>query len=73
MTTVVNNPAPTSDEGSGMGMIVGIIVLVAVLLFIFFYGMPYFRDTAQQNNAPQPDSAIIEIPDQVDVNINKAP
>lgn len=73
MTTVVNNPAPSSNEGSGMGMIIGIIVLVVVLFFVFFYGMPYFRGTASQNNAPQPDSAIIEVPDQIDVNVNKAP
>lgn len=73
MTTVVNNPAPSSNESSGMGMIIGALVIVAILVLIFFYGMPFFRGTASQNSAPQNDSATIEIPEQVDVNVNSAP
>ncbi len=66
MTTVVNTPGQASNDSSGMGMIIGVIVLIAVLFLIFFYGMPFFRGTtSQQNNSP-----TLEVPEQVDVNVN---
>ena len=39
MTTVINNP--TSGESTGAGMIVGVVLVIAVLLGLFyFYGLP---------------------------------
>lgn len=67
MTTVVNTPGSTSSDSSGMGMIIGVIVLLAIVFLIFFYGMPLLRGTStQQNNAPS-----VQVPDQVDVNVTK--
>jgi hypothetical protein len=71
MTTVVNTPGPTSNDGGGSGMIIGVIVLLVVLFLIFFYGMPLLRGNGTQNNTPAP--ATINVPDQVDVNINDTP
>jgi hypothetical protein len=70
MTTVVNTPGgSTSSDSSGMGMIIGVIVLLAIVFLIFFYGMPFLRGTAtQQNSAPAP--ASVNLPDQVDVNVD---
>ncbi len=68
MTTVVNNPTPSSSDSSGMGMMIGIIVLLAIVFLIFFYGMPFLRGSAtQQESAP----ATINVPDQVEVNVTK--
>lgn len=39
MTTVINNP--TSGESTGAGMMVGVVLVIAVLLGLFyFYGLP---------------------------------
>lgn len=67
MTTVVNTPAPASNDNSGMGMIIGVIVLLAVVFLIFFYGMPYMRGTQQQEQS----APTIQVPDKVDINITK--
>ena len=65
MTTIVNTPAPTSDSGGGMGMIVGLIVLAAVVFIFFVYGLPAIRQ--MQVGTPQ-----INIPSKIDVNINQS-
>ena len=71
MTTVINTPQGSgSNDNSGMGIIIGVIILVVVLFLFFFYGMPYFRGNTQQNSAPAP---AVQIPDKIDVNINKTP
>ncbi len=44
MTTVINNPGGGADEGSGAGLIIGVL-LVIVLGFLFIrYGIPAIRD-----------------------------
>jgi hypothetical protein len=66
MTTVINNPpSGESKSGMGMGFLVGIILLVVAGFLFFMYGLPALRQTTE-NSAPQ-----INVPDQIDVNINK--
>lgn len=59
MATIVNNPG-NGDSGSGMGMIVAVIVLLAVVLLFFVYGLPAIR----QAGSPQ-----INVPSEIDVNV----
>ena len=65
MTTVVNNPAPVSDNG-GSGFLVGIFVLIILGLVFFYFGLPVIKKMGRPS-APQ-----INIPSQIDVNINPA-
>lgn len=63
MATTINSPAQTRDDGSGVGFLLG-VVLLAIALFVFFvYGLPYMRQTT---NAPQ-----INIPGRFDINLNQ--
>lgn len=63
MATVINTPGQTTSDGSGVGFLMG-IVLLAVALFLFFvYGLPFMRQTT---NTPQ-----INIPGRFDVNLNQ--
>lgn len=68
MTTIVNNPAPApapqSESGGNMGMIVGIVVLFVLGYLFFMYGMPALKQ--MQLGSPQ-----INIPSKIDVNINQ--
>jgi hypothetical protein len=59
MATIVNNPG-TSDSGSAVGMIVGVIVVLAIAFFFFVYGLPMMRQSA----SPQ-----INVPGKIDVNV----
>lgn len=42
MATIVNTPG-TSDSSGSNGMLIGIVLVIAVLLLFWFFGMPYFR------------------------------
>lgn len=55
-----------SDGGNSTGWIVGLILLLAVLFIFFYYGLPLLRSAGSVNTAPQ-----VNVPDKVDVNINK--
>jgi len=63
MATIVNNPAPTTDGGNGMGFFFGAVLLILFLVLFFYYGLPYFRNVGQ---APQ-----INVPGKIDVNVNQ--
>jgi hypothetical protein len=62
MTTVVNNPGGTDTANSGMGFLMGIILLLAVLFLFFYFGLPAIRGATR---APQ-----INVPGQIDVNVD---
>lgn len=66
MTTVVNNPAPApqTESGGNMGLIVGLVVLFVVGYLFFMFGLPALKQ--MQFGNPQ-----INIPSKIDVNINK--
>ena len=61
MATVVNNPAPATTD-SGMGFLLGVILLVVVGILFFIYAVPYIGSTMR---APQ-----VNVPSTFDVNVN---
>lgn len=64
MTTIVNTP-PTADNSGGgpMGWIVGLVILFVLLYLGYVYGLP----AIQNMGTPQ-----VNIPSQIDVNVNQA-
>lgn len=69
MVTVVNNPAPASDSG-GSGVLIGVIVLVALAVIVWFWGIPMMRQQTSKTEINLPPTQIV-VPDKVDVNINQ--
>jgi hypothetical protein len=69
MATVINNPATGDSSGSGMGFLLGTIILVVFALIILYAGVPILRGIAGSVNRP----TQISVPDKVDVNVNKSP
>lgn len=68
MTTVVNNPAPATDNGAS-NFLIGAIVLVVLLLMFFYFGLPEIRrlgSTPTTIPAPQ-----VIVPDKIDVNVKQ--
>ncbi len=66
MATVVNNPS--SGDSGGSGLIVGVVVVVVVVLLLLFFGLPAIRGTQTPQTPSQ--GTDINIPDQVDLNVN---
>ncbi len=64
MTTVINTPQPNNDSNSGMGMIIGLVVLVVFGLLFFIYGIPALRN--MRLGTPQ-----INVPNSIDVNVKQ--
>lgn len=68
MTTVVNNPAQSENSSGSKYVIMGIVIVILALLFVY-YGIPALRSMGTpQINVP----AEIVVPDNIDVNINRA-
>lgn len=68
MTTIVNNPAQSSDS-SGSGILIGVIVLLILGVIVWYWGIPMLRKGPAQINVP---AAQINVPGQIDVNVNQA-
>jgi hypothetical protein len=57
MATVINNPGG-SEESSGLGMMIGVILAVLVIILFFVYGLPAIRNS----NAPsQPNDINVDV------------
>lgn len=68
MTTVINNPGEGSNNnGPGMGIILGVIIAIIFIALFFVYGLPALRGT----NQAQPSKPTINVPDTIDINVNK--
>lgn len=64
----MNNMADTihtTGDSGGMGFFMGMIVLVLLVLFVIFYGVPMMRRSGG-TNVPN-----VTVPDEIDVNINQ--
>ncbi len=61
MAVIVNNPAETRRDNNSW--ILGLIVMLAVLFALFYYGLPALRSANTGTN--------ITVPDRVDVNLNQ--
>jgi hypothetical protein len=64
MAKIVEHVHDSGD--SGMGFFLGILLLIGFLAFMFYWGLPYVRNFAsqQQNGGVQ-----IQVPDKIDVNV----
>lgn len=68
MTTVVNNPAPTTDSG-GNGFLIGIIIFIGFIAILLYFGIPAIRRMGPiQLNMP---ATKVVIPDKINVNVNQ--
>jgi hypothetical protein len=65
MATVINNPAPQEESG-GTGFMVGMMFLLVIVAMMLYWGIPALRSVRQQ-----PAPSQINVPDKIDVNINK--
>ena len=68
MATVINNPshAPSSSEGASAAVIIGITHVVLIVLAFIVYGLPALRNQSDTGSGTN-----VNIPDQIDVNVNK--
>jgi hypothetical protein len=64
MTTIVNTPPANDNSSNNVGMIVGFVGLILVVYLVFVYGIPAIQRVG--SGTPQ-----INVPSQVDVNINQ--
>ncbi len=75
MTTVINNPSGSPEDSSGGGNVVVLImgVLIAVVLVFLFvvYGLPSMRGTMNTTEGGVTVPTTVQVPDKIDVNINK--
>ncbi len=63
MATVINQPAPAREHtDSGMGFLLGVILLVILGVLLFTYGIPYLSNSF---SGPQ-----VNVPGKIDVNVN---
>jgi hypothetical protein len=63
MATIVNNPPATrEDSGSGIGIVVGLLLVLLLAFFFIMYLLPMIR----QSMTP----AQVNVPSKVDVNVN---
>lgn len=72
MTTIVNNPTPSSDGGgnNSFGFLLGVIVLVGFVAALLYFGIPALQRMGPvQINVPATE---IVLPDTVDVNVQQA-
>jgi hypothetical protein len=66
MATVVNQaPAPQAQADSGLGFLVGLVVLLLAAFLLFYYGVPALRRTGVGGGTN------INVPRQIDVNVNQ--
>lgn len=75
MATIINNPPTTNDNGGsgmGVGMILGVVLLVIVAFLLITFGWPAIRSgTGNQNTENTGDGTTFNVPDQIDVNVQK--
>lgn len=76
MTTIITNPAPTTDSGNSMGIIVAVLLVAVFAILFFVYGVPAMRSTDSgpntTNSAPAVQVPQVAIPNKIDVNIQPA-
>jgi hypothetical protein len=52
-------------DGSGLGTMLAVIIALAVLFLLLFYGLPLLRGAAN-TTSPQ-----VNVPEKIDVNVNR--
>jgi hypothetical protein len=68
MATVINSPR--TDDASGVGVIVGIIIALAIIVLAALYFVPAIRGGNAGTGTEDSGGTQINVPDQVDLNLN---
>lgn len=58
MTTIVNTPSSGESSDSGLGLILGAVMAIALITLFFIYGLPALR----QNNNQSGSTNTIVVP-----------
>lgn len=66
MATIVNTPPAAESNSSGVGFVIGALILLFAVFVFFYYGLPAMKNAAS-TSAPS-----VTIPDQIDVNVNNS-
>ncbi len=65
MATTVVNSTPATTQDNGMAFLLGVILFIMFIVVLLFLGIPYIQRTFNSTKAQ------INIPDHVNVNIQK--
>lgn len=84
MATVINNPpaggnTASGDGGSGMGMVLGILLAIIIVFLFIVFGWPAMRGNGGETGTTTPapnttdnnEGTTLNVPDEIDVNIQK--
>jgi hypothetical protein len=61
LATVINNPAATTDDANNTGVIFAVLLLLALVFALVYWGVPNARNVFSPN---------LTVPRNVDVNVN---
>lgn len=61
-TTVVNSTPAQGSSDNGMGFFLGIVLLIAFVGFLFYFGLPYIQRGMSGGTS-------VNVPDHVNVNV----
>ncbi len=64
MATVVNTTPANASTDNGMGFVLGIILLIAFVGILLFFGLPYVRGGYGSNTGTS-----VNVPDHMNVNV----
>jgi hypothetical protein len=63
MADVIHEHQTTTDSGSGMGFLLGVIMLIVFAFLLFYYGLPALRSASS--------GPTVNVPGKIDVNVNQ--
>jgi hypothetical protein len=75
MATIINNPAPApaSNSNGPIGLIIGVVVLLTLGYFGYFYGLPALRkiQLGGLGGAQITVPTSVNVPSQIDVTVHQ--
>lgn len=63
MTTIINNPDTSGSNSGGAGLIIALVIVIALAVLFFLYGLPAIR----KGNG----GTTVNVPDKVQVDVSK--
>ena len=70
MATIVNTPAQPSNDASGVGIVVGLLLLLIIGFLFFYFGLPYMARISSNLGT---GGNQINVPGKIDVNVHTNP
>lgn len=65
-TTVVNPASNNTSDNSGMGFLLGVIILIVFVVLFFIYAIPYIRGLTGSSGIQ------VNVPKSIDVNVQQS-